>query len=444
MLRNRCRALLVARMQPVGCWCGIIVVVNDDEMPACRPPARQVSRMHRSSGALRWAWPIALIGIYVLLQLFGSSSWSMFPDSFQYARQAEVVLGLSPAEATASAADAYCRSRAQETGDQTSAQACVEAYRDPGHTVDARYESIFTSRPGYPIAAAPFVAVFGVSGGMRTLGLLLACTGGLLTYVALRSAGLRPVAAVAGQVVYLASPLGWWSLQATSEGLVNVAVLAALIGILAARRGRLLGGLALITVSWLALAFTRFSSLVLIGGAMAVACVIAAQTVDRDKLVARRGLLIVAALSAGAAAATTAAIAVLGLPGASVTLQDLLTRHFTSPPVKNQWWQLFVRNYHFWPSWLVTPSVSTALLLCAVAGTAALAAWRRDLMWIALGFAAAGFAQIAAHPLMSEAPRLGQLMWMPAVIGSGVLLHTVSYRVRRKNVVLSPVTRPLR
>ncbi|MGW3656851.1 hypothetical protein ACWD6R_14665 [Streptomyces sp. NPDC005151] len=41
----------------------------------------------------------------------------------------------------------------------------------------------------------------------------------------LRSAGLGRVPAVVGQIAFLVSPLGWWSLQALSEGLVTICAL---------------------------------------------------------------------------------------------------------------------------------------------------------------------------------------------------------------------------
>lgn len=388
--------------------------------------------------------------LFLALQPLLGAGWALFPDSYRYAEQAQVVLGQSPAQANVGAADAYCRSRAAMLpyngswvpNDHTPAQidaaagSCLAAQLAPGHTADPRYESIFTARPGYPMAVAPFIAVFGVASGMRLFGFVVACAGGVLAYTVLRLGGLGTIAAAAGQVIFLVSPLGWWALQATGEGLVTVLILGAVAGILAVRFGRFRLGLGAVAASWIALAVVRYSTLVLVAGALAVACGIMVHTVDR-RHPARHQLIFVAAVNVGAVVATMTAIPVLGLPGAFITLQDLLTRHFVGPPVSNPWWQLVVRNYHFWPSWLVTPSVSLAMLLCSVIGTIAMYRWRRDLMWIAVGLAAAGFAQIAAHPLMSEAPRLGLLMWMPAVIGGGVLVHAAAHRIKRRTMPLA-------
>lgn len=389
--------------------------------------------------------------LFLVLQPLLGAGWALFPDSYRNAEQAQIVLGQSPAQANAGAADAYCRSRAAMLpydgswvpNDQTPAQidatagSCVAAHLAPGHTADPRYESIFTARPGYPMVAAPFIAVFGVAHGMRLLGFVVALTGGILAYTVLRLAGLRAIAAAAGQVIFLASPLGWWALQATGDGLVTVLILGAVAGIFAVRAGRFWPGLGAIVASWMALAVVRYSTLVLVAGALAVACGIVAHTADR-RHTARHRLWIVTAVNAGAAVAAMAAIPVLGLPGASVTLQDMLTRHFVDPPVSNPWWQLVVRNYHFWPSWLVTPSVSLALLLCSVTAMIALHRWRRHLMGIAVGLAAAGFAQVAAHPLMSEAPRLGLLMWMPIVFGGAILVHAAAHRLQRRTMPVGP------
>lgn len=421
-------------------------------------PTAHVSRSRSTAPTVRWwTWPIVITALFLVLQPVIGSGWAMFPDSYRYAKQAEIVLGVSPGQANANAVDAYCRTRAAmrtydggwvpngRTPEQVDAAAgvCAETYRGVGDitTVDPRYQSIFTSRPGYPLLAAPFVGVLGIADGMRLLGFAIACAGGLLTYAALRIAGLRGVAAAAGQAGFLISPLGWWALQALGEGLVTVTILAALVGILATRRGGLRGGLIVLIASWLALAFTRFSSLVLVGAALAVACVIVALTVDRDRARARRHLLIAAAVSAGATAVTTVAIPILGLPGAAVTLQDTFTRHFADPLVPDPWRRLADLNVDFWPRWLVTPSVSTALLACALAGVVALALWRRDLLWFALGLAAAGFAQVAAHPLLGEASRLGMLMWMPAILGLAV---AVDVAVRRAHHGMTPSSAGLR
>lgn len=403
-----------------------------------------------------WTWPLLVTALFLVLQSVIGSGWGMFPDSYRYAKQAEIVLGTSPAQAHTDALDAFCRTRAAMRtydggrwmrNDRTSAQidaaaaTCVAGYAGRGDltTTDPRYQQIFTTRPGYPLLAAPFVAAFGIADGMRVLGFVIACAGGLLTYTALRLWGVRATAAAAGQAAYLVSPLGWWALQALGEGLVSVCILGAVAGIAAIRRGRPRGGLVAMAASWCALGLVRYSTLLLAAAALAVACLAVALFTDRGDRARRRAMLAAAALSGAATAATMIAMPVFGLPGSDVTLQDTFTRHFADPLVPDPWRRLAALNYHFWPDWITTPSSSWLLLGLAAAGAAVLIARSRDLAWVAGALFAVGVAHVAAHPLPGEADRLGLLMWMPAVLGLAVGLHAVG---RGWRVSMTPPSHP--
>ncbi len=405
-----------------------------------RPPpyARPVS-------VLRW-WvlPVLVTAAFLALQPLTGSGWAMFPDSYRYAKQAEQILGVPADQAHQDALQAFCATRATqqtwrgswvprsdspEKQDATATE-CLQRYAGRGDvtTLDPRYQSIFTTRPGYPLLAAPFVAGFGVATGMWLLGFLMAISGGLLCFTVLRLAGLGAVGAAVGQAAYLASPLGWWALQGLGDGLVSICVLGAVAGLLWARRGAGRAGLVTMAGSWLALAVVRFSSLLLVSAALAAACVVLALTGTRARRAWTWGA---AAVSVAAAGGTAAAIPLLGLPGAAVTLQDTFTAHFTAPPVADPWRELWQLNLKFWPAWISDVSASLALLLLAVAGAAALWTWCRELFWAALFLFAAGAAQVAAHPLPQEAERLGLLMWMPAVLGVAVAVDVVLRRSRR-------------
>lgn len=403
-----------------------------------------------------WSWPILATVVFLLVQPLISSGWALFSDSYRYAKQAELFLGATPEQAHELALDAYCENKTwyrtwdgkasrtwtgwvaiDDTPEQHAARVaqCHETYGPRGGdltTTDPRYQSIFTSRPGYPLLATPFVAGFGIVDGMRLLGLVIACGGGIAVYALLRAARLRPAAAVLGQGIYLLSPMGWWALQALGEGLVNVIVIGALGGILLLRSGRVRAGTALVIGCYAALMAVRFSSVLLVGLALALACALTAWWVDRQRPEVRKRSLIGALISVIAVAVTMVAMPVLGLPGAEVTLQDTFTRHFADPLVPNPWYRLAAANYHFWPQWLATPSASWLLLACSLAGAMALVGFRRDLVWFALGLAGAGWAHVAAHPLAQEAQRLGLLMWMPAVIGLAVATHVVIGGLRQR------------
>jgi hypothetical protein len=390
-----------------------------------------------------WTWPVVITALFLLLQPVIGSGWAMYPDSYRYAKQVETILGATPAEAHTAALDAFCdtttsqRTRIgrwvplveSEAAHAKRAAKCVASYAGKGDvtTTDPRYQQIFTTRPGYPLLATPFVAAFGIADGMRILGLVLAGAGGLLTYAVLRLWRVRATAAAVGQAIYLVSPLGWWALQGLGEGLVSVCILGAVAGVGAVRRGRVRGGLITIAASWLTLGLVRYSTLLLVAAGLAAACAAIAVLVDRADRARRRAMITAAALSAAATVLTLLAMPVFGLPGSDVTLQDTFTKHFAGPLVPNPWYRLAALNYHFWPGWFAAPS-SWALLIPAAAGGAALFVWRRDLAWIAAALFAVGVAHIAAHPLPGEAGRLGVLMWLPVVFGLAVAVHALTRR----------------
>jgi hypothetical protein len=76
----------------------------------------------------------------------------------------------------------------------------------------------------------------------------------------------------------------------------------------------------------------------------------------------------------------------------------------------------------------------------------------RELGLFALAAAVTGGLQVAAHPLVQEADRLGVLMWMPAVLGLPLLIVKVRRNgdsgeddsSERPNVVTIEATKPVR
>ena len=169
--------------------------------------ARIAVRARRS----RYLLPLTVCVLYAVFQLVAAPQWTMFPDSYRYARAAEQYLGVSREEAHRTALAAFCVSRADraahderlqpmvhESRDALSAaaeRACLKRWIDAPDitTADPRYQAIFSGRPGYPLLAAPFVGAFGVLDGMRLLGVLLAAGGSLLVFGLLGCAGLTGV-----------------------------------------------------------------------------------------------------------------------------------------------------------------------------------------------------------------------------------------------------------
>ncbi|WP_405712556.1 MULTISPECIES: hypothetical protein [unclassified Streptomyces] len=386
------------------------------------------------------AWLLGLLvsAVYVLAQLTAGTSWTLFPDSYRYARAAEESLGADRDEAHRIALSAFCASRAAEAArhekldplaaedrpDATAAKseaACLERWSDAPDitTGDSRYQSIFSSRPGYPLLAAPFVGALGVLDGMRALGLLLAVGGSLTVCGLLRGAGLSPAAAVAGQIAFLVSPLGWWSLQALSEGLVTVCALGAVWGgVLMARDGRAAGA-ALFVGSLAVCTVTRYST------ALVLAALIAAAASVSWLLRRSRADLLLAGVATGCAAAVALTMNLLGLPSSEVTLQDTFTRHFRAPEVPDPWARLVDLDLTYWSHWIGEQAAMPFFLVATV-----LALWvllRRGgvLGPLACAMMLTGAAQIAAHPLVQEADRLGVLMWIPVTLGIALITEAV-------------------
>ncbi|MGW2635502.1 hypothetical protein [Streptomyces sp. NPDC001348] len=405
--------------------------------PTAPAVARAVARARRHRAAL----PLLVCALYTAFQLAAGPQWTLFPDSYRYARAAEQYLGATRAEAHRTALAAYCASRADRAAHDARLQPltrrsgstiraaeerqCLDRWADAPDitTGDPRYQAIFSSRPGYPLLAAPFVGALGVLRGMRLLGLLTAAAGALLVYGLLRGAGLTRPAAAVGQVTFLATPLGWWSAQALGEGLFTVCVLGVLWGGLLLVRGRHPVGAALGTaLAYAMAAVTRYSSVLVL--AALVASVVTG-TLCLSRRSRHRGTVTLAALSTVAAAAVAVAMRTLRLPSSQVTLQDTFTHHFSSPEIADPWRALFSLAGRFWRDWLAQQAAAPGFLLLTAAAVWALAVCGDGLGGLALATALTGVCQVTAHPLVQEADRLGVLMWMPVVLGLPLIVDRV-------------------
>ncbi|MFF1914936.1 hypothetical protein ACFVYE_25710 [Streptomyces sp. NPDC058239] len=385
-------------------------------------------------------WLLALLvsAVYVLAQLTAGTSWTLFPDSYRYARAAEEYLGADRGEAHRAALSAFCTSRAEEVvrsekldpltgeagpgaaGAASRAECLARWSHAPDITTgDSRYQSIFSSRPGYPLLAAPFVGALGVIDGMRALGLLLAVGGSLTVCGLLRGAGLSPAAAVAGQIAFLASPLGRWSLQALSEGLVTVCVLGAVWGGVLMARDRRAAGAALFIGSLAVCTVTRYSTALVLAALIAVAMLV-------SWLLRRsRTDLSLAGAATGCAAAVALVMKLLGLPSSEVTLQDTFTRHFRTPEVPDPWTRLVDLDLEYWSHWMGEQAAMPFFLVATVVALWVLLRRGGVLGPLACAVTLTGALQIAAHPLVQEADRLGVLMWIPVTLGIALITEAV-------------------
>ncbi|UWE08460.1 hypothetical protein [Actinacidiphila bryophytorum] len=394
------------------------------------PPSTR-SRLLAALTGRAWLLGLLVAAGYVALQLTASSQWFLYPDSYRYARAAEQFAGVSREQAHLDALAAYCTTRADAAHETTrlspvpvpdlplgtmTAQDCEARWalsRDIT-TDDPRYQAIFSSRPGYPLLAAPFVSAFGVTDGLRVLGLVTTAGGALMVVGLLRSAGLPPVAAVSGQLVFLATPLAQWGLQALSEGLVTVTVLGTLWGAVLLSRRRPAAGAPLLLASLAVCAVTRYSTALV----LAVLTALAAAALWGGVREARhRWTGVLAALAALGAGVTAVVMSAMALPSSTTTLQDTFTVHFSQPLVPDPWHRLAELDGHFWAHWIGGQATLPTLLVPTLLAAWALCRYGRGLGWFALAAALTGAVQVAAHPLAQEADRLGVLMWLPAVLG---------------------------
>ncbi|MFE2430699.1 hypothetical protein ACFXJ5_28635 [Streptomyces sp. NPDC059373] len=383
--------------------------------------------------------------VFVLLQLTAASQWTFFPDSYRYARAAEQYLGESRTQAHRTALAAFCASRADQAAAASrldplgespgvvkgeDEKRCLARWADAVDitTGDPRYQAIFSSRPGYPLVAAPFVGAFGVLRGMRLLGLLTAAGGSLMVAGLLRGAGLSWRGAVGGQVAFLASPLGWWSMQALGEGLFTLCSFGALWGAVLLFRRRPAAGGSVMAASLALGAVTRYSSILVLAALLAAVAVAAAAFSRRLR---HSGTALLAAMCGTATLATAAAMRLLGLPSSEITLQDTFTRHFRHPDVPDPWGRLFALAGRFWTHWFAEQAAMPYFLLLTALAAWALVTYGAGLGWPVLAAAVTGAVLVTGHPLAQEAGRLGVLMWTPVVLGLPLLLEprAVSSRV---------------
>ncbi|MET9380479.1 hypothetical protein ABZY09_05165 [Streptomyces sp. NPDC002928] len=400
----------------------------------------------------RAALPLLVCVLYAVLQLAAGPQWTLFPDSYRYARAAEQYLGASRQEAHRTALTAYCASRADRTAHDERLQPtvrqteraikaaaereCLDRWADAKDitTADPRYQAIFSTRPGYPLLAAPFVGAFGVLHGMRLLGLLTAAAGSLLVFGLLRGAGLSRRAGVVGQVTFLATPLGWWSAQALGEGLFTVCTLGVLWGgFLLIRRRRVPAAAAITALSYAAAAVTRYSSVLVLAALLAAAAV---GSLCFSPGLRHRGTVVFAGLSAAAAGGVAVAMRTLDLPSSQVTLQDTFTRHFSAPEVSDPWGALLGLAGRFWRDWFAEQAAMPYFLLLTALAAWALATYGDGLGRLALATAATGACLVTAHPLVQESDRLGVLMWMPVVLGLPLVVdrHRAMRQVRELEI----------
>ncbi|WP_199551730.1 hypothetical protein [Streptomyces sp. N35] len=366
----------------------------------------------------RFAAPLMLA---LLLAGFQSATalqnWGFSNDSYRYTRASYEFLGLPRDAAQEKARDAYCASRPGPAS-------CVEANPDGLKPDHPRYERIFDTRPGYPLLAAPFIAAFGALKGLWALSFLLTVASGLLTYRLLRIGGVNRLPSLAGEAVLLAGGPGYWGGRSLADSLVTPLVLVCGLGAVRLLGGRHKAGLGVLAAGCAGLALTKYSTALLFAVCLAVAGALcwwrAALRTGRY-----RALRTLTAAAAGAAGTVAVVTALLGLPAASETMQDTLTRYFTRPDVADPVRGMLALEASYWPTWFHF-NAGFAILL----GICLWTLWRHrpQLLPIALATALTGLGTALAHPLLEELDRLWVLAWVPIALGVPVLGETLRKR----------------
>ncbi|GAB2741465.1 hypothetical protein [Streptomyces bullii] len=381
------------------------------------------------------ALPALVAVAFVLLHVFGYPATRFSNDSYRYAREAYEFLGDSPRQATRKAVAAYCEDTARlvhrnrmleqlkfrEPGREAEYAAdCEKKYAQGLVPTDPRYEKIFDTRPGYPLMAAPFVALLGAKAGLTLVALAFTTLAGYLVYRLLRALRAPPPAAVLGQVLCYVTPLAYWGGRPLTEGPTIALTTALLLASVWLLQRRVQPGAALFVLAFALGLAVKYSSFLMTAPFLAAAAGACLLFVRRTR---HRGTGWLAGLSAGGTLGALVLSRVLGLPGMADSLQDTFTLHWTRPEIADPWGALVQLNQNYWWQWFQREALGPLLLF--LLGVGVWGVWKRSvpvaLCVIAMGLV--GFGTTVAHPLEMEQDRLYVLVWLIPVIGLPLALE---------------------
>lgn len=405
-----------------------------DHAPAPGGRARKQIRFPR-----RWILPALIAVAYVVLQLIGKPTMPPANDAYRYARASLEILGDSRQEAQHKALKVYCSDKVRwdmryEGLDPQSLRTDGPAPLDRDQRFKGcmansakglepnspRYERIFDVRPGFAVLAVPAVAALGPGAGLLVTSVLFTVGGGLLTFLLLRSFGAPAGIAALGQIVYFASPVGWWGGLPLTEGPVMALTMGALLGAWWMLERRVALGSVVLAGSMVVGTAVKYSTFLLVAGALAAAAAVCLLLVKGAR---HRGTYLLAGLNLAVVAGIGALSLRYNLPGSTETLQDTFTNHFAQPDVAAPWPMLAELNGNFWVHWL-QEQIRSPWLLAAVGGGAwALFRHHRAMAWTVLAVAMTGVAAEIAHPVYSQGDRLMLNLWLLPVLGLPLLLQ---------------------
>ena len=357
-------------------------------------------------------------------------------DTYQYAKQTLRFLGDSPSTAVHDSVVMYCQDsgNAAVTADSldnatnpshstyTSAyQGCLQTYRNGLTPSSPRYLAIFTSRPGYPLLAAPIAAVFGLRFGLWAAAMLCTLLSGFLVLLLLRSFGCSRLVALGGEALLLVAPTGYWGSRMLTDGPSLTTVLLTLMGaVWLVQHRRTRSGLWLLCAGFATGFVIRYSSEQLVALLLTLAALVCLWRVPSSR---HRDMKLLALVSGAGFVVSEALSTLLGWPGFSASLQDTFTKHFARPDVPDPVSKLVRLDIHYWGYFPV--SEPTALLLAAGLVTLAVLLIRRDRVYgiLVVALSLTGLGAVVAHPIASQSDRLMMPVWLLLVLGLPRLVH---------------------
>ncbi|WP_369181686.1 hypothetical protein [Streptomyces mutabilis] len=400
-------------------------------------------------------WVLLLAAVFALLQLANVTGRDT-PDTKNYLSYALSLTGESKRGVAAATIDYVCASKASTARRDQSVHVVRFHRPDPtdrvmdecrerewrqveprlaagqtgGHTVPymtERFMRIFEARPGYPLFLVPFVTLLGVTWGLWAAGVVIACAGGVLVFLILRTLSVPVPLALTGQALYYVLPCGTTAMRPMTEGLLMALTLAAVWGCaLVLREGRRRAGYALVGGSLLALFAVKHSQALFLGVCLAAAGALIALRRYRRGRPPGRDVLALAAVGLAGAAVTMLLSGLLRYPSVSDSLQDLLTGHFARPDRKDPWPEFWQLQGNFWVEWLRRQAWEP--LFVAALGAGAWGALRRGGA-VGVFLVAAAFTGVltqAGHPDIDIwGERLIVLAWLLPVVGIPLLLEPV-------------------
>lgn len=399
------------------------------------------------------AWPLGTLLAFLALQIVLAPTVAMWSDSARYAQLAYQYLGADATTARQEATQLWCVDKARHAGQWNATQlvpspdygpdliveACRADYADHLEpTGSPRYQAIFSSRPGYPLAVAALAPLTGMRFALWLIpvaSVLLAglCVWRLLTLIHVRS----PVAA-GGQALLYVLPTSSWGVLPLTEGPVLLGVAIAMLGAVMIAVARRASGSTLLIVGLAVTGAVKYSTTPPLAAALTVAAVVAWWL----RASSPRNAVLTAAIGASATGVSMVVPRLIGLPGLNETLQDSFTDHFAQPDVPNPLTLLWDANIRYWTHWIMLTPSNVGLVFGTAIGGWALWRWHRATALIVFGSAVTGVALTMAHPEPYQLDRLYVLVWLVTVVGLPVVMEHVARTTVRNPLAPEPVPSP--